>query len=388
MSYWDAIVVGAGPAGSAAATILASGGKRVLVLEKDRFPRPKVCGEFLSGDALASVERLGALAAIEAAGPETIRDGSVELANGRSVPFHLPLPALGISRALLDDLLATRAREAGAHVRFSSRVVSVIGSFERGFAVRHSGGDGDDEEARARVVIGAWGRWDALDRELDRRFLARPRFFGWSRDWVGRTGNLAGRVRLFLHPGGYCGLSRVENGEVNLAGVISEKARRTIGGTWEDVLAHVRASNLALDAELAPLEPGPRGFLGTVPVVFAAKPPVENGMLMAGDAAGVIDPFSGQGQAAALACGILAGETALAYLDGRLGEGDYADAYRARWNRRFEDRFAWSSRLRRLVLDPSLGRIAARVAGGALAAFAIRKLWGGDLRRTRGRPPA
>jgi flavin-dependent dehydrogenase len=370
--------VGAGPAGSAAATILASAGKRVLLLEKDRFPRAKVCGEFLSGDAFAFAERLGVLSAIRRAGAETISQGAVHLPNGRSVDFRIPTPSLGISRSRLDELLATRASEAGAHVRFSARVVSVEGGPGRDFSVRYAMGDRNDDEVRARTVIGAWGRWDAMDRELSRRFLARPRYFGWSRDFVGDTSALAGRVELFLYPGGYCGLSRVEGGEVNLAGVVSERRRRSLsrgGAGWEPVLAHARASNAALDARLARLEPGPRGFLGTVPVVFTKKPATENGMLMAGDAAGVIDPFSGQGQAAALASGLLAAETALGFLEGRIPAAGYEAAYRERWRRRFESRFAWSARLRGLMLDPTLGRIAAVVGGRRLVLWGISRLW-------------
>ena len=375
MTAWDAIVIGAGPAGSAAATVLSAAGRRVLLLEKDRFPRAKVCGEFLSGDGLASIERLGARAALDTFLPERIEEGSVYPARGGAVHFRLPSPALGISRFRLDDLLANRAREAGAEARFTCRVVSTAGSPERGFSVTFVS-DGVRETAEARALVGAWGRWDALDRRLDRSFLERSRFFGWSRDYRGDTSALEGRVRLYLFPGGYCGLSRVEGGEVNLAGVLSEAERRRIGGGWEDVLERAREGNRALDLALRPMHPGPRGFLGTVPAVFTAKPPTENGILMAGDAAGVIDPFSGQGQAAALATGILAAETVLALLDGRLEAGRYLAAYAGAWRRRFSRSFAWSAALRRLILGRTLGRIAGRLAGERLVRFAIRRLWG------------
>ena len=251
---------------------------------------------------------------------------------------------------------------------------------KRGFSIRHvrgdADGDGGEEEVRARAVIGAWGRWDAMDRELSRPFLSRPRYFGWSRDFTGDTSALAGKVELFVHPGGYCGLSRVEGGEVNLAGVVSERRKRALGGVgWEPVLAHARAANAELDRRLAAMEPGARGFLGTVPVVFTRKPASERGMLMAGDAAGVIDPFSGQGQAAALASGILAAETAVAYLDGRIPAGELEAVYADRWRRRFESRFAWSARLRTLMLDPTLGRLAARLGGRRLVLWGISRLW-------------
>jgi flavin-dependent dehydrogenase len=381
MTAWDAVVVGAGPAGSAAATVLSLAGRRVLLLEKDRFPRAKVCGEFLSGDALLSIERLGARRALDAFGPERIDEGSVHPARGgAAVHFRLPAPALGISRFRLDDLLAAGAREAGAETRFSCRVLSTAGTPRSGYSV-HFVSEGVEEEAAARAVIGAWGRWDALDRRLERRFLNRARYFGWSRDYRGDTSRLAGRVRLYLFPGGYCGLSRVEGGETNLAGVISESERRKIGGDWNEVVARARRANPALDADLAAMEPGPRGFLGTVPVVFTAKPPTEDGMLMAGDAAGVIDPFSGQGQAAALAAGILAGETAVDLLEGRISPALYLSTYERAWRARFARRFAWSAALRRLILGPVLGRIASRFAGERTMRFAIERLWGLSVKR-------
>jgi len=371
---WDAVVVGAGPAGSAAAAALASRGARVLLVEKDRFPRDKVCGEFLAEEALASLDRIGAREALEAALPERIHEGSIHLPAGAAVAFTLAAPALGISRRALDALLAERAAALGARVRFETRVRSIEGSPASEFRVRLAAGGAVEEETSARVAIGAWGRWDALDRSLGRAFLRRHRFFGWNRGFDGGEAFLAGRVRLYLYPGGYCGLSRVEGGEVNLAGVVSESVHRRLGGGWDAVLLHARKSNPSLDRDLARLDPGARGFLGTVPVIFTAKPPVENGILMTGDAAGVLDPFSGQGQAAALASGILAADAAADYLEGRHSADALLDGYRRSWRARFSRRFAWSAALRSLILDPRLGGIAARFAGEPIVRFGMRKL--------------
>ena len=111
---FDAIVVGAGPAGSAASIALSVRGWRTLVLEKDVFPRRKVCGAYLAAGALPLLRELGAEAAVLALAPERIERGSVHLASGVSVEFALPSPGLGISRFALDDLLARRAAESGA----------------------------------------------------------------------------------------------------------------------------------------------------------------------------------------------------------------------------------------------------------------------------------
>jgi flavin-dependent dehydrogenase len=370
------VVVGAGPAGSAAAITLAHAGRGVLLLEKDSFPRRKVCGELLSSDALPALDRLGALGPLEQLSPEKIGEGSIHLASGRRVPFRLPAAGLGISRYRLDALLARLACQAGADVRFGRRVLSLEAVSSSGFRVRIAG-PGGTEEAQARVAIGAWGRWDALDRTLQRSFRLRShRFFGWSRGYEGETAFLAGRVQLYLFPGGYCGLSRVEQGVANLAGVVSERARRAIPPGWSAVLDYARRRNRDLDADLSRLSPGPVGFLGTGPVLFLAKPPTEGRILMVGDAAGVIDPFSGEGQAAALASGILAGEAALRHLAGGIAAADLPRFYVRAWKRRFTRRFAWSALFRALMLHPSLGTLAGRVAGERLVRFAIGAMKG------------
>ena len=366
----DAVVVGAGPAGSAAATLLADRGRKVLLVEKDAFPRPKVCGEFLSADAVPSLERLGAREAVLGATEERMTRGTLHLASGRAVPFDLPEPAIGISRFRLDDLVARRARDAGAVVRFGARAVAAGLGGQDGFVVRVVERSAESS-VETPAVSGAWGRWDALDRSLERGFLRGSRYFGWSRDYENAGRALEGEVRLYLFAGGYCGLSRVEGGAINLAGVVSEAAWKRAGGGWSGVLLAARRSNAALDAELSGLAAGPVGFLGTGPVFFTAKPPVENGILMAGDAAGVLDPFSGEGMAAALASGILAADVVERQLAGELSRDEAARAYEAEWRRRFARRFAWSAAFRRLILHPTIGAVAGRLAGERLVRFAI-----------------
>jgi flavin-dependent dehydrogenase len=370
--HYDTVVIGAGPAGSAAATLLARAERRVLLIEKDRFPRNKVCGEFLSAQALPLLERLGVVREIEACGPEEIHAGRLELLGGSSIAFRLGKPALGLSRNRLDHLLAAHAQMSGAQVWFGTRVLSA--SLQNGEFRILCAPEAHESEIRAAAVIGAWGRWDALDKNLARSFLGdRARYFGWSRDYESDSA-LAGQVRLYAFRGGYCGLSRVEGGAVNLAGVVSASCYKRLGTSWDSVMVHARRENKALDADLSILSPGPTGFLGTGPVFFTRKPCVERGILMAGDAAGFLDPFSGQGQTMALASGMLAAETIERALGGEIPFEALAGEYARAWRSRFARRFGWSAVFRSLMLNPVLGSAAAWLGGGRLVESAVARL--------------
>ena len=125
---------------------------------------------------------------------------------------------------------------------------------------------------------------------------------------------------------------------------------------------------------LSTLKEGPTGFLATGSVYFTIKPPVEDGMLMVGDAAGVLDPFSGEGQATALASGILAAETLGRGLGDEISLERVPDVYEAAWKDRFSRRFGWSAAFRRLMLRPAAGALAARWGGERLVRFAIGRL--------------
>jgi menaquinone-9 beta-reductase len=368
---YDALVVGAGPAGSASAATLARGGRRVLLLEKDRFPRSKVCGEFLSAAALESLDRLDLRRQVLDAA-ERIESGSVHPASGRAAAFSLPAPGAGLSRRVFDELLARRAVALGAEAVFGARVLRIARE-RSSFRVRVRTAAGE-REIEARAAIGAWGRWDALDRSRGGKLAGgRSRFSAWSVDFA-PSESLAGQVRLYLFPGGYCGLSRVEGGRVHLAGVVSERVRRALEPGWPAVVVHARRANRALDVDLSTLSEGTGGFLGAGPVFFSAKPTVDDGVLMAGDAAGVIDPFSGEGQAGALASGILAARAVERGLSGEIPLSSVASAYSEAWQARFSAGFAWSAAFRRLVLAPEAGALAARIGGGRLARFAIARL--------------
>ncbi|MGE5414159.1 MAG: NAD(P)/FAD-dependent oxidoreductase, partial [Syntrophomonadaceae bacterium] len=258
-------------------------------------------------------------------------------------------------------------------VVFGARVVSVEEAPDGRLRVRFTRPGDGEREVLARGAVGAWGRWNALDRALDRRFArGSRRFFGWSADYDGGEGALRGQARLYLFPGGYCGLSPIEEGAVHLAGVIAEAALRRLSPGWDSVVAHARRGNADLDRDMAGLSPpGDAGFLGTGPVFFTRKPAAEGGLLMAGDAAGVLDPFLGEGLSVALSSGLLAAETLERALSGKIALQEAPRYYARAWSERFAGRTRRGAACRALMLHPTAARVAAALAGERLVRLAL-----------------
>ena len=180
----DVVVVGAGPAGAATAILLAERGHQVVLLDRARFPRDKVCGEYLSPEASRILDRLGVLKAVEAAGARPLRGMRIVAPDGTLIVGDYPTRgprrgyrdhALAVPRRTLDAVLVGRARELPVTVREGFRVTDLV--FDGALDGRRvTGVDGlwtpaserpaAPERLEARLVVGADGRTSAVARRL------------------------------------------------------------------------------------------------------------------------------------------------------------------------------------------------------------------------------
>jgi geranylgeranyl reductase family protein len=338
---YDLIVAGAGPAGSACAITAARAGFRVLLLEKDCFPRQKVCGEFVSPESLAL---LNGLLGNRKLNFHTPVDAARIFVDGKCLNLPVAPAAQSIPRFELDSQLFASALQAGAAVREDTTIHEVRRQ-DQGFVVDTSAGT-----FTAEAVVNATGRWSKLTQ-----FEA-----GRKEKWLGLKAHFSestppSSVDLYFFSGGYCGVTPVDDGTVNACAMVRADVARSL----EEVFTK-QPELLCRSRAWQPLFPA----VTTSPLYFREPETESHGMLLVGDSAGFIDPFAGDGISLALQSGTLAAETLARFLRGKCALEDAQAQYREAYKKRFAPAFRNAARLRSAFAAPKWVRSAALAFAG------------------------
>lgn len=372
MSSWDAVIVGAGPAGSALAIRLARAGHAVLVLDRARFPRDKPCSEYLSPGTVRALEQLGVLDAVLDARPAPARLAGMRVAGpdgavmeGRFVaahPYPPPFPfALSLPRRTLDQILRNAAGAAGAAVREGVAVEELVyeGGAVAGVVARDGGGG--RTVFRARVVVAADGLRSVVARRLGGVSTIGPQRVALTAHVADVTG-VDDWGELHVGAEGYVGLGPIGDGITTIALVLPLAAvRRRLPDLRARFFAELdRFPGLAGRTRRARIT---RPVLVTGPFARWSQRPVADGALLVGDAADFFDPFTGQGIYAAVHGAALAAE---ALADPLIAAGPVTAAALTPYRRARRRAFAG-----KWVLERAIGL---GVGWPALASRVIRRL--------------
>ncbi len=256
---FDIAIVGAGPAGSSSAIRLARAGLKALIVEQKKFPRSKLCGEFISPECLEHFADLGVLEKMEIAGGVPLERTIFFARNGRSVTvpsewFAAGSHALGLSRAEMDAQLLSRAREAGASVMEETAAANLLWDAGNVIGLELRGRSGNRLNVTAGLTIDATGRSKILARMVERSTSGR---IGSKAEFVAFKTHLSnaaipqGDCEIYAYRGGYGGCSRVENGLNNLCFIVSADIAKRFGGNAETILHELLFTNKQARRSLA-----------------------------------------------------------------------------------------------------------------------------------------
>lgn len=328
---------------------LAEAGIPSIVMEKRTYPQHRVCGEYISHEVTPFLRSLHVYP--ESLHPAQISRFQLSSIAGRSALLPLELGGFGVSRYAFDNFLYTRARAVGVEFLLDTEAHAVRFANDR-FEVETA-----DRSFEARVVIGAFGKRSRLDVQLKRSFVQKRSPYVGVKYHV-RAEHPLDLIALHNFPGGYCGMSHVEDGKVNLCYLTHRDNVKAYGDLRAMEQAVLYQNPLLRDIFMG------AEFLSVKPetineISFETKQPVEDHILMAGDAAGMITPLCGNGMAMAIHSAKILTDLLIPYYRSAIPDRAVLEKrYTAQWRAQFAARLWRGRQIQRLFGSETASRLA------------------------------
>jgi flavin-dependent dehydrogenase len=335
---YDVAVIGGGLAGLSIAIQLARQQFRVVLFERERYPFHKVCGEYISMESWCFLQHLGV--PLHDMHLPVIEKLCLTAPNGTSFTTRLPLGGFGISRYTLDLLLYQIACDSGVTVLEDTRVNDV--TKDTYFTIDYTSG-GVGATTTAAVCCGAYGKRSNLVVRWKRDFIAHPNRkennyiavkyhikTGWPDEVIG----------LHNFRSGYCGISKVENGQYCFCYLTTAANLKEAGHSIPALQQNILSKNRALKTIFENSQVADGFPVSIAQISFAKKTLVEKGVLMVGDSAGMIAPLCGNGMSMALHGSKIAADAIQVYLKGGITYENLEAMYKRRWQAQFATRLA------------------------------------------------
>jgi flavin-dependent dehydrogenase len=326
-STFDIIIIGGGLAGLCNAIHLSKFGKKVLLIEKNEYPKHKVCGEYISNEVLPYLDFLE----INPFDFGAVKIDSFQLSTTKNklISAKLPLGGFGISRYQFDFILSKKATTNGVII-IQDSVINI--DFKKDvFTVETK----ENISFIAKICIGAFGKRSLLDIKMKRNFIQKKSPYLAVKMHV--KGSFSeDLVALHNFKGGYCGVSKVENNVINLCYITSFSAFKKFKNI-DDFQEKVVFKNNFLKQIFQNSKPIWEQPLSISQISFETKNPVENHIIMCGDAAGMIHPLCGNGMSMAIQSAQIASKLILNYdIDKTTSRNDLEKEYIRLWNKEFK----------------------------------------------------
>lgn len=341
----DVVIIGGGLAGLTTAIHLSKLDLKIILIEKNEFPKHKVCGEYISNEVLPYFKWLGL--DISDLKPTKISKIEFSIANGKMISGDLPLGGFGVSRYVLDNYLFEKAKENGCQI--IQDTVTDIQFIKDEFHISTS----NNLKIKSNIAIGAFGKRSNMDQKLNRDFIQKKS------PWLAVKAHYSGNfpndlVGLHNFKGGYCGVSKVENDIINICYLVDYKTFQQYKSIDEFQLNVIYKNpylkTIFENSKLLFEKP-----LTISQISFEKKNVVENHILMIGDTAGLIHPLCGNGMAMAIHSAKIVSELVIEFLDNKISSRqELEEKHTQEWNRNFKNRLSTGRFLSKILQKEKL----------------------------------
>jgi len=332
-ALYDIAIAGGGIAGLTLAIQSAHAGYKTLLVEKEQYPYHKVCGEYISNESAGFLQRLGV--PLDELKLPQINSLQISDCKGKLYPFKLPLGGFGISRYTLDNMLYNIAITKGVTILTQTKITDITFANETFIITTNN------QSLTAKCAVGSFGKRSNLDVKWKRPFITANN----TRldNYIGikyhiKYPHADGVIALHNFTNGYCGISNIEDGKTCLCYLTTANNLRQSGNSIKQMENNILQRNPQLKEIFSNAE-----FLYKEPITisqisFSKKSQVENHVLMAGDAAGMITPLCGNGMSMAMHAGKLAFNSIQQYLQGDINRHQMEAQYTQQWKHHFSKR--------------------------------------------------
>ncbi len=347
---FDVVIIGGGPAGSVAGINLAKSGVNTAIIERKSFPRETLCGEFLSSEVTSHLKELNLFEKFISLNPNKITCFRFITFN-KIFNANLPFEGYSIKRSLFDQFLLNEAKESGVKV-FQPAEVKDVQRDGKDFTLQIKL-KGDLKNITGNFVVGAYGKSNILDKKLQRKFSH------FHSGYTGIKFHLKkvlisdisdSTIYIFSGNNIYCGINTVSNDEATVCFLIKrnnsnelpKEQIRNLLNQNKIFSSLFRQNNINLSGQ---------DIYGAGNIYFGRKSSSTNGIIMIGDAAGMIAPLTGDGIGMAFQSAKIASESILDFIKQNIDRRDVEKIYRLKWKKHFIKRILIARGIQNIVLN-------------------------------------
>lgn len=344
---YEVAIIGGGLAGLGLAIQMADLGHNIVLLEKEKYPFHKVCGEYISMESWDFLERCGI--DLSALNLPLINQLVLSDCRGKTLKHALNPGGFGISRFLLDKLLVDLAKAKGVEILENTKVEGV--EFREDiFEISTA-----NSLIKSKLVAGSWGKRSNLDIKLNRGFTHKKptdknHFIGVK--YHVQADFNSNEIALHNFENGYCGISKIDNNQFCVCYLTTAKNLQNFSGDIKKLEGAVLYKNPVLKSSFESFENLYEKPLVIAQVSFAPKEIIHRHVLLLGDAAGLITPLCGNGMSMAMHASVLASPIIHQYLNNKIDRNTMELAYAKSWKKEFANRLSAGRYIQKLFGNP------------------------------------
>lgn len=293
----DILIVGGGPAGSTTALYLARLGFNITIIEKKKFPRETLCGEFLSKEVTDVLKDLNFYEDFISLEPNKLNSFRAVDESGVELKSDLNFDAFGMKRSVFDSFLLEKAKSPNVFIHQPAEVISIIKT-KSGFTSEIVNETSSKYQINSKLVIAAYGKQNVLDKKLERDFINKKTYLNGIKIHLPvelLNESFSDEIRIYTNDGLYCGMNQVNKSEMTVCFLENRKYSKIPSRDRFLGLLKSNAQFKNLFNQEAQEYIKSTNIYGTGNIFFGKRKVVENGIIMIGDAARVISPLAGDG---------------------------------------------------------------------------------------------